>query len=277
MLLQDYFVPRNNEASLKGIIPFIFPLFLVAITLFSCEKVIDPDLKEAETRLVIEAVITDVPDSACVVRISQTTPFTSTGKFIGISNATVQLSDGELPPVSLNMTEPGVYTTTDIKGTPGHLYYLSVQHDGKTYTATSQMPDPVPLDTLYQSTEHLIGETFFMLKGTYTDPAERENFYRTKTSLNGDFGRGISVSSDEDYNGIERPINIMLRRETIVGDTVDFYFFCIDKSSYTYFYSLRQMMDSNAASPANPQSNIAGGCLGYFSAHTVESKRIIIQ
>jgi hypothetical protein len=45
---------------------------------------------------------------------------------------------------------------------------------------------------------------------------------------------------------------------------------------FDYFNSLALMNDGQSASPANPLSNIQGGALGYFSAHTVQRRTVII-
>jgi hypothetical protein len=54
--------------------------------------------------------------------------------------------------------------------------------------------------------------------------------------------------------------------------------YCIDKNVYNYFFSLLQVTGNNggfqSASPDNPITNISGGALGYFSAHTVSRVRM---
>lgn len=51
---------------------------------------------------------------------------------------------------------------------------------------------------------------------------------------------------------------------------------CISPEVYKYWYSLNAGATggNNAASPANPVSNISGGALGYFSAQTAQTKYI---
>ena len=53
----------------------------------------------------------------------------------------------------------------------------------------------------------------------------------------------------------------------------------IDPVVYKYWFSLSQNAtgETQSASPANPVSNIKGGALGYFSAHTISTKSIIAQ
>jgi hypothetical protein len=52
---------------------------------------------------------------------------------------------------------------------------------------------------------------------------------------------------------------------------------CIENAVFKYWFSLNQSATGNSqsASPANAVSNISGGALGYFSAHTVETREIV--
>ncbi|HKZ66576.1 MAG TPA: hypothetical protein VJ111_09490, partial [Chitinophagaceae bacterium] len=62
------------------------------------------------------------------------------------------------------------------------------------------------------------------------------------------------------------------------GDTVKLDMLCIDPAVYKYWYSVNQSATGNSqsASPANPVSNISGGALGYFSAHTIQTKTLLV-
>ena len=63
------------------------------------------------------------------------------------------------------------------------------------------------------------------------------------------------------------------------GDTLVVAMYGIDKNIYKYFFALFQVTGKNSfssASPANPDSNIDDGALGYFSAHTVTRKKLLV-
>jgi glutaminase len=51
---------------------------------------------------------------------------------------------------------------------------------------------------------------------------------------------------------------------------------CIDRDVHTYFNSLNQLQNNQAGTPTNPISNIKGGALGYFSAHSLRSRKVVI-
>jgi hypothetical protein len=55
---------------------------------------------------------------------------------------------------------------------------------------------------------------------------------------------------------------------------------CIDKPVYTYWFTLMQQGDNGpggGVTPADPPSNITPTVLGYFSAHTTQSKTIVVK
>ncbi len=62
------------------------------------------------------------------------------------------------------------------------------------------------------------------------------------------------------------------------GDEVRIEMLSLDEAIYKYWYSLRSGGgdgSGNTAAPDNPLTNIDGGALGYFSAHTVNRKTVI--
>src|SRR5690349_15160354 len=129
--------------SIYGII-----LLLVLLNSFtSCEKVIEVDIRDSEMKYVIEAVITDEP-GVCNLRLSKTVHFNDPDNFPQVSGAVVKVKDNGVEH-SLSELSPGYYSTNTINGTPGHTYDLSVSVDGKLFTATCVMQQPVTLDTLY--------------------------------------------------------------------------------------------------------------------------------
>ena len=63
------------------------------------------------------------------------------------------------------------------------------------------------------------------------------------------------------------------------GDQVTVDMLCLDPAVYKYWYSLDRGATGggiSGATPANPVTNISGGALGYFSAHTLQSKTMVV-
>ena len=229
----------------------------------------------------IEGIITNEP-GVCKVYLSQTRNFNEDNQFQKVSGATVKVKDNGAE-TTLSEIQPGIYETNVINGVPGHIYQLSVIVSSQTFTATCTMPQPVLMDTLYIS-RGPFGQFKFATIG-YTDPAGINNGYRFVQYVNGvkeptifwdndEFTDGQSVITQLDASADEKddPSNIK------TGDKVTVEMQCLDESVYKYWNTLKAGGgdgDGNTASPANPITNIQGGALGYFSAHTVNRKMAV--
>ena len=127
-------------------------ILFTALVLFSaCEKVINIDLKNTAPKVIIEGTITDDPFTiSYTVLVSKSNSFSSNGKNNPVSGATVIVEDATSNVIdTLEETKPGVYKTQKITGIDGHTYKLRAIVDGVAYTASSTMPQAVPLDSLY--------------------------------------------------------------------------------------------------------------------------------
>ena len=171
-----------------------------------------------------------------------------------------------------------MYVTHSItRGNPGHTYLLNVSLSGKTYTASSTMPQPVALDSVTFDTRDT---TQIFAMANYQDPAGIANYYKYGMVINGvvdqrfltfedrlSDGRYIRDKVDADTGEIKRNYTVKL---CLVG---------IDKGVDTYLQEAAGIAYNNSslAAPATPTSNINGGCLGYFSAQTVSSKTGVVE
>jgi hypothetical protein len=255
-----------------------------AFLLGSCEQVIDLDLNNAEKKYVIEAVITDQPNTARVL-ITQTKDFDENNDFPGVSGATVSIT--ELGGATYPMVESsqGVYESAALTASSGKTYQLLVSIGGQTFEGESSMPQKVSFDSLYVTDEFLFTDTRKIANAIYTDPAGRGNNYRFIQYVNGKKEEQILVMNDDYTDG--RPIVGKLfyfsdedDDSSVInsGDTLTVEMLCIDAEVYRYWFSLARSAtgSSGQATPSNPVSNIRGDALGYFSAHSFESKTITV-
>jgi hypothetical protein len=253
--------------------------FFIFFSLPGCKKVIDVSLKSADVQTVITGEVNNLP-GPYKVTVSKSVDFTSENNFPPVSGAFITII-GNGNTDTLQEKEPGNYFTQNIKGKPGESYTLNVSFDGKTYTSTSVMPKPVHLDSL----------SFVLGRGNdiypvanFQDPAGIDNYYQFIEFINGKKlrnGRGNSVFDDRLSDG--RYITRTLYDDSAdvkKGVTLRVQMNCIDKQVFTYLNELLQISGGGGFSspaPANPESNIRGGVLGYFSANTVSSKTVEIQ
>lgn len=114
----------------------------------------------------------------------------------------------------------------------------------------------------------------------YNDLQESRNYYRHILYVNREKVPSIFISRDERNNGsiTERVLPFFRNGNRLsTRDTIRVEMQTIDRSIYDYFFSLEQTISQDAASPANPVSNIRGGALEYFSAYSVQVKTLVVE
>lgn len=265
----------------------LFSLIIVALcllTLFSCEKEIDLDLKGVESKYVIEAVLTD-QEGGCKVLISKTKDFTEDNSRITVSDAIVSIKQGDNN-YALEETTAGTYELATLKGEVNKTYELNVKIGDETFTATSTMPVLVNMDSLYISEEFIFDKTYKLPTVDFMDPSPMGNNYRFLIYVNNVKKKQIFAFNDELSNGRANAIRLYLHvgedddhpenKPIESGDLVRVEMLNIDLPVYKYFFSLENSAtgENQSATPANPITNIKGGALGYFSAHTFQQKEI---
>jgi hypothetical protein len=248
----------------------------------ACKKVIQVDLHDASSRVVIEGEITNLPGTY-QVKVTRSVPYTDDNNFPPVTGATVMVKDS-INGITYPFGEvsPGIYATNQFAGIPLHMYKLTVIADSQQYTAISTMPGTVHLDSVtFAVNTNFDGKKELNAVVNFQDPPGLGNYYQFIEYLNGRQVPNIFVFEDRlsDARYIEQALyndSSYLQKE----DTLLMKMYCIDKSIYDYFFSLAQIVGSNggfqSASPANPNTNLTGGALGYFSAHTVNEEKLIV-
>lgn len=245
------------------------------IGLTSCTKEIDLDLKNESNKLVIEATITEGAGPHTVL-VTRSVDFASANDFPGVTNAVVTLNDDLGNSEQLSGDGNGTYLTSSLEGGQQRRYYLNVQVDGTAYTAECAMPIAVSLDTLRIDSFPTFGMYNKVIVPVYQDPAGSANYYRFIVRVNGEKTDGINVDSDRytDGNTVQQPLFVDdLELES--GDVVEVTMQCIAPKVFDYFFSMAQNV-GNAATPADPTSNIHGDALGYFSVHTTSMQSVVV-
>src|SRR5687767_11609180 len=108
---------------------------LLTIVFFSsCQKVIDVDIKNAEKKYVVEAIVTE-EQGASKVLLSTTKNVSEDNSFPGVSGAVVTITDNAGNSTVFTETIPGVYTAPAFTGSVGKTYSLQVDVSGETFTA----------------------------------------------------------------------------------------------------------------------------------------------
>jgi hypothetical protein len=251
-------------------------ILCLSLSWTACTKTIKLDLRNAPPVFVIEGDITDQP-GPYLVRIFQTTGFYDSSNFKGVDSATVQVSNAEGYQETLTANGGGNYYTRQLQGKPGDTYTLDVVIGNNTYTATSTMPQRINLNGLHTEQQFYASKQVTYVVPDFTNPpAPYIAYYYFDQTINGYLDKTLYYGNSKFSQGEAN--NFGLQRNSPdstlhSGDTVTVVMQCISSDMYNYWSSVDQAATgSGSAYPGNPTTNITGGALGYFSAHTSQTK-----
>ncbi len=266
---------------MKQLLYIISILFLFS----SCEDVIDIDLDSVEPQIVIEGTISNHV-GPYFVKIIETTDYFNPTESITINNAIVTISDSEGNEETLTRTGPGIYETATIQGVIGRTYKLNVNIEGEEYEASSYMPDTTSIDfitynkaTLFQGEP----EDIYVL-ASFNDTKDISNYYRLKLYIDSELTNEIHITNDEWQDGKNITYGMLIESALIddvfVLDNIEIELLNIDEHVYEYYSTLNALIEDMfifSSTPANPNSNISNGALGYFGAYSSTQESIIIR
>lgn len=285
---------RNTQYALRN----TFFLIVMSLLFSACEKNIDVDFPPGEQPYVVEGYIENgvVP----IVSISRGVSFLkniSNEDFrdLFVTNADVAISvDGGswIKLDAVNLGSAVIYTNTSITGEVGKRYDLKIEVDGKVFTASTTVLQPQPLDSI--SIKLAPGDkgtidSLVELTAWFTDPIEKDNFYRMLTRRNSEFFFDVafnSIYNDLLINGQQTSFTIFGGKQQLqnndsadfsqygyfkMGDTVYVKWASVDKAQYDFWDSF----ESQSGSFGNPfaptviiNSNVKGeGVLGLWASY----------
>ncbi|WP_276497081.1 DUF4249 domain-containing protein [Pontibacter litorisediminis] len=264
---------------MKKILLYFAAMLVLGLT--SCEEVIDYELKTADTKLVVEGLITDQP-GPYHVRLTTTKGYLAEGLTPGVNGALVIISDNHGTTDTLRQVSEGLYQTSKLQGTPGHTYYLRAVVNGQEYTAQSYMPSVAPIDSLtfeYQTAMDEEDEGYHPIIH-FGDPQGKGNYYRWNVVVNGvPEPDELAVLSDELYDGSYGHADMGFALQK--GDKLKVEMYGIDKPAYKFWLALVNQQNASGgpfeSTPANAPGNISGGAIGYFGASAVTVMEGVVE
>ncbi|MEO6902732.1 MAG: hypothetical protein ABI315_06210 [Bacteroidia bacterium] len=282
--------------------------YIVSILLLfsSCEEEIKLELAGGAKKIVIEGNIENGKVAEVIITrnspLSQVIDFSS----ILIKNAKVYVSDGIITDTLhldtlLTTSIPFVYTGSKIKGKVGVMYQLTVIVDADTYTASTVIPSPIALDSVWwkpQPPEDTLGYAW----GHLTDPKGLGNAYRwfakrpLKTRImNGQIvilnrrylapigstfddkfidGKSFDIFYNRSYDPTETLIseNESQNERNLYkkSDTIYIKFCTINNETAKFYTTYEAAISSNGnpfASPSTIIGNLQGGALGIWAGY----------
>ena len=152
-------------------------------------------------------------------------------------------------------------------------------------TIVGTMPAPVNFDVLYIDRVSVAGRNRIVANVGYQDPQAPGNNYNFVRYVNGVQRPDVYVNNDNLSNGravflaLYSPAEIREEEDLVEGDSLRVEMQCIDANVYKFWYSLNASASGSdvLVTPSNPVSNVTGGALGYFSAHTVQYQGMRVE
>lgn len=251
-------------------------LLLICVGLLaSCEDVIEVEVPEGETRLIVDGLIrvdttqTFVPVS---IKVSETSgffdeiPAASLESIIIIYEKieddlvvlTASSSLAELTPGS-GIYEPDPTFDADqrirvadiIDG--DWLFTLIIRHEGRRYIAQTRYVPSVPIDNLEQGTGTLFAGDETEVLVTFTDDPDRDNFYL----FDFDFDEFL-VTEDEFYQGQQFQFSYFYDREFEPGREIEISIMGVDQQFYNYMDLILEQTEGNFGFFETPRATVRG-------------------
>ncbi|MFP4488170.1 MAG: DUF4249 domain-containing protein [Bacteroidales bacterium] len=255
-------------------------LFITALSLGSCEEVIDIDLNTSEPALVARAEI--IQDSTAKVKLTYTgSYFDTTGA--GIEEAAmVSIDDNSGRSETLEYTGEGVYRGNIIRGKENSEYTLNISTGDRLYSGRSYLnskPEILKLEYEKMDIPHYMERNIYSLTTVITDDPGNDNYYMLRFYRNGELMNDYYPIFSDRYLEADTIGYKDYRLDFYRTDTVRVELYAIDNGVYNYFNLVNDVLFSamSSSTPFNPESNISGGILGYFMASSFDSDSIIIH
>ena len=281
-------------------------LLTVSLFFISCEREIDIDLPDAESKLVVdgsiflgeyaEVVLTKSSGFFSAVNESSILDLLVTDAVVvvnsnGIDDTLQQTFDAsKFPPI--------FFKGNTLIGTEGQDYSLTIIYDGETYNANTTILPLVPLDSLWFKRDNPNSNLGFVW-ARFSDPPELGNCYRIFTKRIGQDDRFYtplrSVVEDKFFNGqtFDFPISRGQRPNSEneedqfpeagffrIGEEVVIKFTTLTFESYDFFRGVDFEAGNNGnpfASPTFINSTISNGAFGHFTGYGVFADTLLIQ
>lgn len=295
--------------------PYAFLLLFLCALCWGCEDVIDVELPEQESRLIIDGLIrVDIAQQFIPVEIKLSLSSNFFEENVPTTAESVVIIydeiDGDvITPVgssSLTETAPGsgIYVpdpdfTSDQRIPTSILdrnivFNLYVRHQGRQYFASTRYVPVVPINSIQQGTNTLFGDNETEVVVNFTDQPDIDNYYL----FDFNFGEYL-VTEDEFYQGQEFEFSFFYDQTFDPGTIIDISILGVDKTFYDYMNQLIVQSGDSQGPFQTPVATVRGNVfditdldnidvldnvdqpdvfpLGYFAIVQEEKGQVIIE
>ncbi|MCV6631425.1 MAG: hypothetical protein OIF50_16350 [Flavobacteriaceae bacterium] len=245
---------------------------LLCFSIFSCEDVVELDLKEGPSRLVIEANINwirNYPSNSLEVGNNQEIKLTQTAPYyqqevVPATGASVSITNNSTNQIFVFQEQgnTGVYKTNNFVPALNNSYQLRIQYQGESYTAQSQFYNTPVIQSIRTEVGGVFSDDDYVAHLFYTDPAAAENHYYFNYRSNKFAQNRIEARDDQFTNGNSTYEILSFfddDLELLPGDTIDILFYEISQANFDFLTVLVQQIESRGIfdpAPAEVKGNI---------------------
>lgn len=271
-------------------------LIIVGVGLFSCEKVIDLDVPEGDTQLVVDAWYT-TEDTIQFVQLSTTAPYFEDAQTPRVSGAQVVLYTHENGSVSNTevLTEDPINSGQYPFTAPAELgkgYQLEVEAPGFDLVRSDVqtiLETPEIYDMFWEEHSAAFDDSLAIFR-VYLSTYEFEgsgDFYRWFIFVDGEYQnepRDLNLANDDLVNGVALSQYSVSSKRYRLGEEVLIKQARINKSAYDYL-SLLLLQTAGAGSPFDtPPAPLKGNmkfvdgtgqALGFFGASSIQKASVL--
>ncbi len=269
-----------------------FILFTLILTTSGCEDVIELDVPEGRTRLVVDGLVADAYEVQ-TVKLKYSAPYFSNTETPAATGAEVIITDSKGNEFVLEEAEPGIYQSA-FKAQTGTGYSLYVKTaEGEEFRSPMQRMEPVAsLDTIYYE---FVEKSIFNEEEGYvvviecSDIEGVENFFRWKYFVNGEFQDNIedlAFTNDRFVDGSQGLTVTFSSRMLQPGDMAKVEQMSVTREAYNFMNLLREQVYGGgqfSTPPAPVRGNVVNisnqedFALGFFMVSSIVSKEVEIK
>jgi hypothetical protein len=268
----------------------------IAVILFNaCNN--ETDSSDFESTIIVEGEIEsgNFPEVILTRNVPYYVQLDSTDfLYLVLRQAKITVSDGEKSEIltlkySNNNFPPYYYKGNEIVGEPGKTYTLTIEYGEKTLTATTTIPNPVSLDSVWFKL-NAASDSLGKIKALLKDNSNIHSYYRIFTKILSRqtefYPTLVSVFDDKAFNGLDYIFTLSNGPESylkiddtefnyILGDTVLVKIATIDENTFNFWESYQDEVINGtnpfASSNHSIISNINGegkGIWGGYGSNT---------
>lgn len=279
-------------------------VILLLITLSSCEDVIDVDLDNGKSQLVVDAFVNNLPENQ-VIRLTISAPYFNNSKALPALGATVKLIENSNKVYNfIDLENNGnytyIYNPLDSFCAVGKNYKLEINYNGQEYNSISSVNQVPKIDSIISKKDKnpFTGDLEYKAEFFSFDFKGTRDFYWVKTWYNDTLKSidGSDIISDGAFSGTgaDGLMFIVPMRETInrqgdpyfVGDTIRMQLLSINEATFNFLSDVFTQLNNGGlfATPlTNVRTNIINPntngekALGWFVTSSVSTAGVRIK